>query len=105
MADLGRELVTSVYEAFSAVPPAERRLSHWVMNPEWRNELRKVTDGQGLPLWPASDLLLGLPCVIADDGGVPHLEPDAVPRGAPDGAMSPTVTTAQDGPTDHGHAQ
>ena len=24
---------------------------------------------------------------------------------AQDGALSPTVTTAQDGPTDHGHAQ
>ena len=25
--------------------------------------------------------------------------------GAQDGALSPMVTTAQDGPTDHGHAQ
>lgn len=53
--------------------------SHWVMNMEWLNELRKLEDHGG-PLWRPSwtisepQMLLGIPIEIRADGGVPHLE-------------------------------
>jgi len=52
----------------------------WVMNQEWWNTCRALTDPQGRPLWlPAFNangqhVLLGAPINIRDDGGVPHLE-------------------------------
>ena len=74
--DLFRYLLETMY----AMPPRERQTARWVMNPEWWNECRKLTDSTGFPLvlppWRLEDplVMLGKLVVIKDDGGVPHLE-------------------------------
>jgi|HubBroStandDraft_2_1064218.scaffolds.fasta_scaffold05850_8 HK97 family phage major capsid protein len=75
-ADLFEHLIFWVHEA-----PKAKRLQ-WVMNGEWLNECRRMTDGSGHPrnlMEPAfrldgPDYLLGVPVDVRDDGGVPHLE-------------------------------
>jgi HK97 family phage major capsid protein len=76
------ELRAYIFEANYLVPPAQRRTSHWVMNLEWFNEVRRLDDRSGPMFWAAfavtaPETLLGLPIEIREDGGAPHLEPDA----------------------------
>ncbi len=77
MSDLPAGLRQHIYQAHADGP---RKNSRWIMNPEWVNEARKMTDSTGHALWHPSlsaggaDTLLGIPVEVRDDGGVPHLE-------------------------------
>jgi HK97 family phage major capsid protein len=83
MAGPGEDLFKYLLETMYNMPPRERQAAHWVMNPEWWNECRKLADATGFPVVlppmrpgdPAC--MLGKLVVITDDGGVPHLEPRA----------------------------
>ena len=57
-------LVNHMYE----VPGPMRYHYHWVMNQDWYDECRKIA-GPG----PRFTIMLGLPLVVRDDGGIPHL--------------------------------
>jgi len=50
------------------VPGPMRYHYHWVMNQDWYDECRKIA-GPG----PRFTIMLGLPLVVRDDGGIPHL--------------------------------
>jgi HK97 family phage major capsid protein len=79
MADsLAGDLRQHIYQAHADGP---RRKSRWVMNLEWFKELRRLDDSQGRVLYhpgvtePFSpENLLGIPIVVREDGGAPHLE-------------------------------
>ena len=81
MADgLSGELFHYLLDALYCVPAPERRQSSWVMTAEWFDDVRKINGPDHKPLWEPSfmvtgpELLLGLPIVIREDGGAPHLE-------------------------------
>ena len=73
---IGADLAPHLHRALADAQPGSR----WVMNPEWRNECRRMDDTGTGPIWcPAlsvtePDFLFGLPVEVRDDGGVPHLE-------------------------------
>lgn len=74
------ELRDYLLKALDCVSGERGRGQCWVMNPEWLNEVRRVSDSGGRPLWQPSiplgslDALFGMPVVVKDDGGAPHLE-------------------------------
>ena len=70
--DLRRYLIDTLYSE----PPDVRRTLQWVMNGEWFQDCRSLDWKPPIPLGvPVT--LLGLPIVIREDGGCPHLEPMA----------------------------
>jgi hypothetical protein len=73
-AGLYRYLVDELY----SVPASRRKRSCWVMNREWYAECTKIGGSPGEPGWPESGCttMLGLPFVVAEDGGFPHLIAD-----------------------------
>ena len=78
MADsLAADLRKHIYQAHADGP---RKGSHWVMSLDWLNEVRKLHDNDGRVIWEPGLVslgLLGIPVDVRDDGGLPHLEPDA----------------------------
>jgi HK97 family phage major capsid protein len=81
--DLSAELRAYLVDALYAHPAEFRRNAHWVMNPEWFSECRRMTDTDGRPLWEPSMeclypegplMLLGKLIEVREDGGAPHLE-------------------------------
>ncbi len=77
MAGLGRELYDFLVNAFYAQPGPCRQRSVWVMNPEWHTECHELaSDLDGGHLWlphRPDERLFGLPVMVSEDGGVPHL--------------------------------
>jgi HK97 family phage major capsid protein len=75
---LDSDLLDHIYKAFDRTDPGPRRASHWVMNQEWFDEVRRLAESRGRlvdeTLPAASMYLLGMPVKVRDDGGVPHLE-------------------------------
>ena len=71
---LAGDLIDHLYATLHAMPPAERRRAHWVMNDEWYHECRKAAMELGYTPISTADLLIGKPIKIRADGGVPHLE-------------------------------
>jgi HK97 family phage major capsid protein len=72
------DLKRHIYQAHADGP---RKDSHWAMNLEWLNEIRRLDDNAGRLVWHPSTasaplMLLGIPVEVRDDGGVPHLEPN-----------------------------
>ncbi len=76
---LDGDLKRHIYQARADGPLYD---SHWVMNLEWFNEVRRLEDSAGRVLSEpgltvsAPVFLLGIPVEVRDDGGVPHLEPN-----------------------------
>ena len=67
-------------DALYCVRADERWRARWVMDGEWLTDIQQVADRHGRPLWapsfgPAPQMLFGLPVVIREGGGAPHLEP------------------------------
>lgn len=63
------------------------------MNAEWFTEIRLLAPPHGGTLWEptpdADTLLLGIPVLVRDDGGPPHLEPLPLPPSSPsDGRLA-----------------
>ena len=70
---LTRDLYANLVDQLYDVPPAWRKRSCWVMNHEWYGECTKI--GGGWPE-PGCTTMLGLPFVVTEDGGFPHLITD-----------------------------
>lgn len=73
---LAGDLREHIYQSHANGP---RKDSHWVMSPEWLNEIRKIDDSAGpifRPSWniTAPQTLLGIPVDVRTDGDPPHLE-------------------------------
>ena len=77
-AELTRDLYRNLVDQYYAVPPLRRPRSRWVMNQEWYDECRKIGGSGGQPGWPEAGIttMLGLPFVVAENGGFPHLIAD-----------------------------
>jgi hypothetical protein len=82
--DLASDLREHIHKTWANVPAAERRRSHWVMNPEWYIETRKCDTVGPAPYLPSPghavlepETLFRRPIEVRENGGVPHLEPDA----------------------------
>jgi len=75
---LTRDLYTYLVNELYATPKPRRARSCWVMNPEWYAECTKIGGSHGEPGWPEAGCttMLGLPFVVAEDGGFPHLIAD-----------------------------
>lgn len=72
-AELTRGLYEYLVNELYDTPPPRRQRSCWVMNREWYDECTKIGG-----CWPEPGVttMLGLPFVVADDGGFPHLIAD-----------------------------
>lgn len=68
-----------IYGLYYAVPPALRRESTitWVMDPWWLHWCEEYagTLSQPEPVPGAPPVLLGVPVLVIETGGWPHLEP------------------------------
>jgi len=69
-----------IFRIHADTPVGERRRSHWVMDPEWLNDVRMLDCRPGafwLMSQPMSqpERLLGLPLELRKGAGPPHLEP------------------------------
>jgi hypothetical protein len=76
---LSGDLREHIYRTYMDTSGPERHMSHWVMNLEWLNEVRRLDDPTGVLYHPGlsasgPQMLIGLPIEIRDDGGPPHLE-------------------------------
>lgn len=73
-------LYSYLIKALHCVGAEERARSHWVMDAEWLQDIMRLADDRGVPLWTptwnlgAPDLLFGKPIEIRKGGGAPHLE-------------------------------
>jgi hypothetical protein len=75
-AELTRDLYAYLVNELYSVPAPRRKRSCWVMNPEWYEECTKIGASPRLgPGWPEPGVttMLGLPFVVTEDGGFPHL--------------------------------
>ena len=77
-------LMTHAAEHAAGIPDGETRICQWVMNREWHHEVRNLAVRLGgLPVIGRSEYLMGLPIIVREDGGVPHLEAAHVGDEAP----------------------
>ena len=76
---LREALLEHIYRVYADTPVAERRASHWVMDPEWLNDVRMLDYRPGafwvtpLPM-SQPERLLDLPLELRKGAGPPHLE-------------------------------
>lgn len=74
-ANLGEALREHIYSTYMDTPVAERRASHWVMDPEWDKDIRAIAeqywrdDPERVP-----ETMLDLPMEFRKGAGPPHLE-------------------------------
>jgi len=77
---LKEALLEHIHRVYSDTPVAERRASHWVMDPEWLHDVRMLDYRPGAfwrgppPPGPPELLLLGLPLELRKGAGPPRLE-------------------------------
>ena len=64
-----------IFWVHAHTPADERRRSHWVMDPEWLNDVRML-DSRSFWHGPVQqpETLLGLPMKFRKGAGPPHLE-------------------------------
>jgi hypothetical protein len=80
MTGLAEELREHIIRTYSDTPAGQRRASHWVMDPEWVSDVRRVDDDRRSAFCPppvpvtGPELLMGLPMEIREGAGPPHLE-------------------------------
>jgi hypothetical protein len=76
---LTRDLYTYLLNELYTVPAPRRARSCWVMNQEWYDECTKIGGNPREPHgWPepGCTTLLGLPFMVTEAGGFPHLIAD-----------------------------
>lgn len=89
-----------LYAQMVAVPARIGNGAVWVMDEEWRKKVVALAPGPaGMPpadLHPSGEMvLLGLPVVVIEGGGWPHLEPRTRAAQAPRRRFAPPAVRAE----------